>query len=152
MESLLSPFAWIESVHEDTLQLRNLSNFRCSYWCLDPASIPPVRDLWIVEPLQLGIREGTGVKSLVYPDHIQWKVVVGIENLAPYPPPSLVITPAESRHLRFRSPPVDRGGQRSGASPSCDQDPGHYVQGSSSIPPAMVFVKLAAWILELCRT
>jgi hypothetical protein len=85
VESLLSPFAWIESVHEDTLQLRNLSSFCCSIWCLDPVSIPPARDLWVVEPLQLGIREGSGVRSLVYLVNIWWKAAAGTENSASRP-------------------------------------------------------------------
>jgi hypothetical protein len=50
VEQLLSPYAWVQNVHQDTLNLTDLSVFRCSAWCSDPRLIPSSRMLWVTEP------------------------------------------------------------------------------------------------------
>lgn len=49
-EQLLSPHASIQRVLPDTLNLTDLSVFRCSAWCSDPSLIPRSRKLWVTEP------------------------------------------------------------------------------------------------------
>jgi hypothetical protein len=47
---LLSPFAWIRSVHPAMSELATLADFRCTAWVRSLDEIPRSRDLWIVEP------------------------------------------------------------------------------------------------------
>jgi hypothetical protein len=50
VEQFLSPHAWIDHVHSNTLELTDLSTFRCSVWCTDSSTIPRSKELWVVEP------------------------------------------------------------------------------------------------------
>jgi hypothetical protein len=84
---LLSPFAWMRSVHADTLGLTNLSVFQCTAWALDVASIPTSRQQWIVEPPTVD-DEGppAGKKTLIYPVGIHFSVLSRLSELGPDPP------------------------------------------------------------------
>jgi hypothetical protein len=67
VEQLLNPFASIHQVHQDTSALQDMSCFKCSAWCTDPSSIPAMRDLCIVEPVQV-VEGGFGeTVALCYP-------------------------------------------------------------------------------------
>jgi hypothetical protein len=83
----LSPFAWIWNVHPDTQELRDLAVFRCSAWVLDLASIPPVRDLWIVEPPVVSDEDPPGKKTLIYPIEVRYSAVACSQGISPVQPP-----------------------------------------------------------------
>jgi hypothetical protein len=76
VEHILSPYAWIHQVHQETLALQDLSCFRCSAWCTDQSTIPASRDLWIVESVQVveGIVGET--MALSYPITISFSVAL----------------------------------------------------------------------------
>jgi hypothetical protein len=63
----------VNEVHVETLELKNLSVFRCYVWCYDPASIPLSRDLWIFESPRIVSDDG----RLSFAYHVQIKVLVG---------------------------------------------------------------------------
>jgi hypothetical protein len=74
VEHLLSPFAWIHQVHQDTLALQDLSCFRCSAWCTNPSTIPASRDFWIVESVQVVEGNVGETIALSYPITIRFSV------------------------------------------------------------------------------
>jgi len=45
VEQFLSPLACIQQVHPETVSLTDLSTFRCSAWCKDPAAFPSSKEL-----------------------------------------------------------------------------------------------------------
>jgi hypothetical protein len=45
VEDLLSPYAWVDHIHGETLDLRDLQRFTCSAWSFDPVTIPQIRNL-----------------------------------------------------------------------------------------------------------
>jgi hypothetical protein len=113
VQQLLNPFAWVQGVHDETLQLKNLDVFRCYGWCYDLAVIPQTRDLWITEPLGTG--PGVGRLALAY--HVQIKVLVG-QRAVPDPtqvPSDLDGSARRRRRFRSRSPPGDSDGRRGSA-------------------------------------
>ena len=76
VEQLLCPHAWIDRVHADTLEMGDLSTFRCSAWCLDSSTIPLSRELWVAEP-PTAIMEDPPVKRvLAYHVDIKTTVVI----------------------------------------------------------------------------
>jgi hypothetical protein len=88
VEQFLSPHAWIQQVHPDTVNLVDLYSFRCSAWCLDPSAIPTAKDLWIAEP-PVAIVEDPPVKRLLaYPINVRSTTILGPHGTAPSPPPS----------------------------------------------------------------
>jgi hypothetical protein len=106
----LNPFAWVQKVHEETLELKNLEVFRCYGWCYDLASIPHSRDLWITD--SLGNGPGVGRLSLAY--HVQTKVLDG-QRVVPDPiqtPTDMDGYTRQRRRFRSRSPPGDRDGRK----------------------------------------
>jgi hypothetical protein len=110
---ILNPFAWVQKVHEETLELKNLEVFHCYGWCYDLASIPQSRDLWITD--SLGNGPGVGRLSLAY--HVQIKVLEGQRVvLDPIQVPTDMDGSArQGRRFRSRSPPGDRDGRRGSA-------------------------------------
>lgn len=50
MEQFLSPHAWIDHLHSDTLELTDLSTFWCLVWCEDSRKIPHSKELCVAEP------------------------------------------------------------------------------------------------------
>jgi hypothetical protein len=74
VEHILSPYAWIHQVHQETLALQDLSCFRCSAWCTDPSTIPASRDLWIVESVQVVEGNVGETMALSYPITISFSV------------------------------------------------------------------------------
>lgn len=110
VQHILNPFAWVQKVHEETLELKNLEAFRCYGWCYDLASIPHSRDLWITEPL--GIGSCAERLSLAY--RVQIKVLDG-PRVVPDPvqiPTDMNGSTRQRRRFRSRSPPGDRDGRR----------------------------------------
>jgi hypothetical protein len=51
VQHMLNPYASVENVPTDSVELKDLAVFRCSGWCFDHVVIPVERDLWIVEPM-----------------------------------------------------------------------------------------------------
>jgi hypothetical protein len=71
VEQLLSPHAWIQRVHQDTLNLTDLSVFHCSAWCSDPRLIPRSRKLWVAEPPVAAVEDPPVKRVLEYDIDIQ---------------------------------------------------------------------------------
>jgi hypothetical protein len=110
VQHILNPFAWVQKVHEETLELKNLEAFGCYGWCYDLASIHHSRDLWITEPLGLG--PSAERLSLAY--RVQIKVLEG-PRVVPDPiqtPTDMNGSTRQRRRFRSRSPPGDRDGRR----------------------------------------
>lgn len=53
VDRFLSPHAWVQQVHPDTLGLVDLSCFRCLAWSTDLSTLPSSKELWVVEPRRL---------------------------------------------------------------------------------------------------
>jgi hypothetical protein len=51
MDHFLSPHAWVQQVHPDTLARSDLSCFRCLAWSTDPSALPLEKELWVVAPI-----------------------------------------------------------------------------------------------------
>jgi len=88
VEQLLSPHAWIQQVHPDTVNLVDLNAFKCSAWCLDPSAIPTNKDLWVAEPPVAVVEDPPVKRLLAYPISIRSSTVFGPHGTAPSPPPS----------------------------------------------------------------
>jgi hypothetical protein len=88
VEHLLNPHAWIDHVHETTLELNDLSSFRCSVWCLNSGAIPSSNELWVTELPNAAVEDPPVKRFLVYP--IRFKTFAGPSSgdSAPRPPPS----------------------------------------------------------------
>ena len=86
MDRFLSPHAWVQQVHPDTLGLVDLSCFRCLAWCSDPSALPLSKELWVVEPPMAIIEDPPVKRVLSYPVNIRYSVTLQPE--APNPPPS----------------------------------------------------------------
>ena len=84
VEQLLSPHGLIDHVHSDTLELVDLSTFRCSIWCSDLSSIPRSKELWVMEPPSPIVEDPPVKRVLAYPIDIQASVLI----LPDAPPPS----------------------------------------------------------------
>ncbi|XP_066390234.1 uncharacterized protein [Miscanthus floridulus] len=76
VEQFLSPHAWIDHVHLDTLDLVDLSTFRCSAWCSDLSSIPRSKELWVTEPPSAVVEDPQVKRILVYPIDVHASVVI----------------------------------------------------------------------------
>jgi len=85
----LTPYAWIEQVHQSTVDLADLVSFRCSAWCHDPAEIPPTKELWVVEPPVAAVETPPVKRVLSYPLKIQFSIRSGPELPMALPPPLL---------------------------------------------------------------
>jgi hypothetical protein len=111
VERLLKTFASVFCVQSD---LDDLTSFRCSAWCVDPALIPDSRELWITEPLQSPENAGQGFRTLIYQVRIHWSFPSSSAEHGP--PPSLGDSGARDRARRSprsRSPPGNGRGQSS---------------------------------------
>ena len=86
VDRLLSPHAWVQQVHPDTLELVDLSYFRCLAWSTDPSALPSSRELWVVEPPSAIVEDPPVKRVLAYPVEIRYSVSSHAE--APRPPPS----------------------------------------------------------------
>jgi len=151
VEQFLSPLAYIQQVHPDTVGLRDLVSFRCSAWCLDPSALPPTKELWVTEP-PVAAMDGPSVKRLLsYPIETRFSVLLGPGAPPPPPPPSHAGSgggegPSDRRRRRRPSSPTssdssatgDEGGgsrrrpvlERVGPSSSCVV---HVVDSSSGV-------------------
>ena len=89
MEHLLSPHAWIQQVHQDTISLVDLSVFRCSAWCSDPNLLPRSRKLWVTEPPVAAMEDPPVKRVLEYDIDIRFSVRIqpGGSTASPPPPP-----------------------------------------------------------------
>jgi hypothetical protein len=87
VEQFLSPHAWIDHVHSDTLELTDLSTFRCSVWCADPSKIPRSKELWVAEP-SVVVEDPPVKRLLAYPIDVQASVVhLPVDPTHGFPPP-----------------------------------------------------------------
>ena len=75
VEQFLSPHAWIDHVHSDTLELTDLSTFRCSVWCADSSTIPRSKELWVAEPPSVVVEDPLVMRLKAYPIDVQASVV-----------------------------------------------------------------------------
>jgi len=87
VEQLLNPHAWIDHVHETTVELNDLSSFRCSAWCLDVSKVPPSKELWVAEPPNVILEDPPVKRFLSYPTSFKTSVVSPSCGLAPNLPP-----------------------------------------------------------------
>ena len=86
VDRFLSPHAWVQQVHPDTVGLMDLSCFWCLAWCSDPSALPSSKELWVVEPPMAVIEDPPVKRVLSYPVNIRYSVTLQPE--APNPPPS----------------------------------------------------------------
>lgn len=75
MDRFLSPHAWVQQVHPDTLGLVDLSCFRCLAWSTDPTTLPPSKELWVVEPPTAVVEDPPVKRVLAYPVSIRYSIV-----------------------------------------------------------------------------
>ena len=91
VEQFLSPHAWIDHVHSDTLELTDLSTFRCLVWCVDSSKIPRSKELWVAEPPSVVVEDPPMKRLLAYPIDVLASVVHLLEDptqgFPPPPPP-----------------------------------------------------------------
>jgi hypothetical protein len=85
VEQFLSPLACVQQVHPNTLDLVDLASFRCSAWCLDPAALPPTKELWVAEPPVATVEDPPVKRFLSYPIEVRSSILLGPG--APPPPP-----------------------------------------------------------------
>ena len=88
MDRFLSPHAWVQQVHLDTLALSDLSCFRCLAWSTDPSRIPSMKELWVVEPQVAFVEDPPVKRVLAYPINIRYSSVVRPDGPAPNPAPT----------------------------------------------------------------
>ena len=88
VEQFLNPLASIQQVHPETLGLVNLASFRCSAWCMDPAALPPSKELWVVEPTVAAMEAPPVKRLLSYPIEIKCSILHGLGTPPPPPPPA----------------------------------------------------------------
>jgi hypothetical protein len=81
VDRLLSPHAWVQQVHPDTLGLVDLSCFRCLAWSTDPSTLPSSRELWVVEPPTAVVEDPPVKRVLSYPVNIQYSLHPMTPNL-----------------------------------------------------------------------
>ncbi|GJN28000.1 hypothetical protein PR202_gb16077 [Eleusine coracana subsp. coracana] len=128
VDHFLNPYAWIQKVHPETIALVDLSVFKFSTWCLDPTSIPAVRDLWIVEPPGANEEGDSGKRKLVYPINVGFTMVLQPTCSCPsHPPPpdgsDKDGSPTKQRRrFRSRSPPAGSRGQGHGGRSTAGSD------------------------------
>jgi hypothetical protein len=80
---ILNPFAWIHEVHPDTLGPVNRTAFWCTTWTLDQASIPPIKNLLVVELPSVTDEDGPpGKRTLIYPIRISFSVLDSLSGAA----------------------------------------------------------------------
>lgn len=133
MEHLLSPHAWIQQVHQDTISLVDLSVFRCSAWCSDPNLLPRSRKLWVTEPPVAAMEDPPVKRVLEYDIDIRFSVRIqpGGSTASPPPPPGdsedQDASARRRRRMRSPSPP-----HPSGLGPAAD-GPGASGAGMSNI-------------------
>ena len=84
VDRLLSPHAWVQQVHPDTLGLVDLSCFRCLAWSTDPSTLPSSRELWVAEPPTAALEDPPVKRVLAY--HINIRYSVALHPRAPDPP------------------------------------------------------------------
>lgn len=80
----LSPHAWVQQVHPDTLGLVDLSCFRCLAWCTDPSALPSSKELWVMEPPTAVVEVPPVKRLLAYPISIRFSIA--LHPTAPRPP------------------------------------------------------------------
>ena len=114
VEHLLSPHAWVQNVHQDTLNLIDLSVFRCLAWCSDPHLIPSSRKLWVSEP-PVAVEEDPPVKRVLeYDIDIRFSIRFHPDGSAANPPSppgdddDSVDSQRRRRSRRLRSPSPPR--------------------------------------------
>lgn len=86
VDHFLSPHAWVQQVHPDTLPLSDLSCFRCLAWSTNPSTLPSVRELWVVEPPLAAIEDPPVKRVLAYPVKLKFNDALHPDGLAPSPP------------------------------------------------------------------
>lgn len=74
VDRFLSPHAWLQHVHPDTLGLTDLSCFRCLAWSADPSAIPSSKELWVLEPPTAIVEDPPVKRVLSYPVSIRFSV------------------------------------------------------------------------------
>ncbi|CAO2189399.1 unnamed protein product [Urochloa humidicola] len=115
----LNPYAWIQDVHPDTHNLADLSSFRCSAWCHDPAAIPQSRELWVAEPPIAVVEDPPVKRALAYPINIRFQPFIQHHGSDPSSPSSEDgngdLPARQRRRFRSRSPPPDSRPAGSGA-------------------------------------
>jgi hypothetical protein len=79
---ILNPFAWIRAIHPDSLGPVSRDVFWCTAWAADPATIPAVKDLWVVEPPMVADEDPPGKRTLIYPIHISFIVLQSLSGAA----------------------------------------------------------------------
>ncbi|XP_066350825.1 uncharacterized protein [Miscanthus floridulus] len=130
VEQFLNPLACIQQVHPETLGLVNLASFRCSAWCMDPAALPPSKELWVVEPT-VAAMEDPPVKSLLsYPIEIKCSILHGLGTPPPPPPPAQGGPPPAGGDGGDVSPAQWRRRRPSSSSPSSPTNQGDGHGGS----------------------
>jgi hypothetical protein len=78
---ILNPFAWIHAVHPDSLRPVSHDVFRCTAWAADQATIPAVKDLWVVEPPAVADEDPPGKRTFIYPIRISFTVLQPLSGL-----------------------------------------------------------------------
>ena len=119
VDLFLSPHAWVQQVHPDTLALSDMSCFRCLAWSTDPSALPSARELWVVEPPVAAIEDPLVNRVLAYHVELKYKVARPA-GPAPGPPPSSDSDSADDDSTRQRrrirsSSPSSGAGPTSGA-------------------------------------
>ena len=88
VEQFLNPLACIQQVHLETIALRDLSTFRCSAWCIDPAALPTTKELWVTEPPVTSMEAPSVKRLLSYPIGVKCSILLGPGAPPPPPPPA----------------------------------------------------------------
>ena len=122
VDRFLSPHAWVQQVHPDTLGLVDLSCFRCLAWCSDPSALPSTKELWVVEPPTSVVENPPVMRVLAYPIKLQFSDALRPGGLDPSPPPSDGGDEDDNdsarrrRRVRFPSSPPSSGPMGGGTS------------------------------------
>ena len=130
MEQFLNPLASIQQVHPETLGLVNLASFRCSAWCMDPAALPPSKELWVVEPMVAAMEAPLVKRLLSYPIEIKCSILHGLGTPPPPPPPAQGGPPPAGGDGGDVSPAQRRRRRPSSSSPSSPTNQGDGHGGS----------------------
>jgi hypothetical protein len=87
VEHMLNSFASAHQVHQETVNLVNMSAFRCSNWCVNSATIASSRELWIVKPIQTVEGDVEGRRAMGYPVTIRFSVTLQLNGSDSRPAP-----------------------------------------------------------------